>query len=191
MRPESCCLSHSCRWCWSRHPRKPYSASHQPPLSLCRAGAPSFSHQVGFGCDAVSSSLHMCGVIRKAPCQVGTGDQDMCPCEMENRLSALPPGLLTRKGDTTTGGGPWGLPQLGTSWACLQAASGLRDNTGLSFQTWTLSEAGVHPGAAPLPTCSTGDDLTVTQPVTFLRSCLLDNSVQMNCIQLRPELLLP
>lgn len=90
------------------------------------------------------------------------------------------PSLLTRKGDNRIGE-PWGLSPLATSWACLQAASGLR-GCPENFRgphrpflpTRTLSEAGVHPGEAPLHTRSTGCDLTVTRPVAFPRSCRLD-----------------
>lgn len=60
---------------------------------------------VGVCCDTVSAPHPRCGVIRKAPCLVGTRAQEMCSF----RPSTLLPGLLTREGDTTAVGEPWGL----------------------------------------------------------------------------------
>lgn len=86
-------------------------------------------------------------------------------------------------------------PAYRLPWASEAALGTSGDNTGFFFQTQTLSEAGVNLGEAPHFTpagTAEGDDITVTQPVAFLKSRLLDNSIQeVNCAKLRPQLLLP
>lgn len=157
VRPESCCLSYSCRWCWCGRPRKPTLG--QPPAAPLpvQGRAPSFSHQVGFCCDAVSSSLHVWSHQKSTLPGGHPGPGDVPTGGGEQTLRTPPRSPHKKRGHNYSGRALGSVPaghQLGLPTGCPE---NFREQHRPFLPTRTLPEAGVHPGEAPLHSGSSGD----------------------------------